>query len=162
MSKVIDSALVCGYPACDDGQVSDIMKSRMNTAVHLWKQGKVKCLIVSGGAVANAYVEAEVMKAYAVENGVPKELIYEEKCAVSTYHNMLYAKEIMQEHQIKNCMIVTNGWHHNKASHYAKKFGLDYVMVRAERPENETFFMTIGRYIGVNLHMFYMRLKGYY
>ena len=157
-----DCAIVCGYYANPDGTPSDFMKSRVEKAVELWKLGTVKCLIMSGGAVRNEYVEAEVMKAYAMKLGVPEEEILVEKEAVSTYHNMLYVKEIMKEKQLSNCVVVTNSWHLRKANHYARKFHLDYVMAEAKEPDTEKKYMTIWRHISLNLHMYYMMFRGYY
>ena len=57
-----DCALVCGYHAKEDGSPTDVMKKRVEKAVELWKERKVRYLLLSGGAVANPHVEAEVMK----------------------------------------------------------------------------------------------------
>ncbi|MBQ5676337.1 MAG: YdcF family protein [Lachnospiraceae bacterium] len=157
-----DCAIVCGYFANSDGTPSEFMKSRVDKAVELWKKEKVKYLLLSGGAVRNEHTEAYVMKKYAMELGVPEDVILVEKEAVSTYHNMLYAKEIMAGKNLENCVVVTNSWHLRKANHYAKKFELDYVMAEAREPEGEKKFMTIWRHISLNLHMYYMMFKGYY
>lgn len=157
-----DCAIVCGYPANKDGTPSELMKTRVEKAVTLWEEGKVKKLILSGAAVGNEHIEAEIMKQYAIDRGIPEKYIILETKAVSTYHNMLYTKEIMKENELKHCIVVTNGWHLRKANHYARKFELDYVMAKAENPENEHLTMTLWRYISVNLHMYYMMFKGYY
>ena len=87
-----DCAIVCGYFANSDGTPSEFMKSRVDKAVELWKKEKVKYLLLSGGAVRNEHTEAYVMKKYAMKLGVPEDVILIESEAVSTYHNMLYAK----------------------------------------------------------------------
>ena len=161
-SGCYDCAVVCGYPANEDGEPSDILKTRVDKGIELIKSGRVKYLIFSGAAVANEFTEAEVMKKYAVSQGVSSDVIIKEEQAVSTYHNMMYVKEIMENKGFKNCVVVTNGWHLRKARHYSRKFDLDFVMEKASNPENESIFTTLWRYISVNLHMFYMRLKGYY
>lgn len=157
-----DCAIVCGYFANDDGTPSEYMKTRVNEGIRLWKEGKVNTLILSGGAVQNEHVEAEVMKRYALELGVPEEVIFEEPKAVSTYHNMLYAKEIMDAEGFSSCAVVTNGWHLRKANHYARKFKLDYVMSEAKNPENESKWMTLWRLISTNVHMYGKMFQGYY
>lgn len=160
--KKYECAVVCGYPAKENGEPSDIMKSRVEKAVELIRKKKADCLILSGGAVANEYNEAEVMAEYAVKMGVSESVIIKETAAVSTYHNMMYVKEIMEHNHFKNCIVVTNGWHLRKADYYSRKFRLDYVMAKAEEPENTGFYITLWRYISVNLQMYYMMLKGYY
>ena len=73
--RVYDCAVVCGYPAEADGSPSRILKTRVERAAELWKAGKVRFLLLSGGAVGNGFVEAEVMKAYAEDLGVDPEAI---------------------------------------------------------------------------------------
>lgn len=160
--KKYDCIIVCGYPASENGMPSELMKTRVDKACELWKKRKGSFLILSGGPVANEYVEAEVMKKYAVSQGIPEEVIIEEKMAVSTYHNMLYASRIMENNKFQDCIVVTNGWHIRKARHYARKFELNHVMARAKNPEGESWLQTTWRYVVINVHMFYMRLKGYH
>ena len=160
--EVYDCIVVCGYPAKIDGTPSEIMKTRVDKAIELWKRKNAEYLILSGGAVANQFTEAEVMKKYAMQKGIPESVIYEEKEAVSTYHNMMHVKKLMEQKKLKNCIVVTNGWHIRKANYYAEKFHLDYVMAKAENPGEERFWTTVWRYLSVNLYMYYMMFRGYY
>lgn len=157
-----DCALVCGCPANLNGSPSAIMKTRVEKAVMLWREGKVKKLFFSGGRVKNPHIESEVMKEYAVALGVPEKLIVTEERSVSTFHNMMRSKEIMEKEGLQSCVVVTNGWHLRKANHYAKKFGLDYVMCAANEPENANRIDTLWRYICVNLHMYFNFYRGLY
>lgn len=160
--KRYDCVVVCGYPANDNGEPSEIMKTRVEKAVELIKKKKADWLILSGGSVANEFIEAEVMADYAVELGIAETVILKEKAAVSTYHNMMYVKDIMEQHHFHNCIVVTNGWHLRKADYYSRKFKLDYVMAKAKEPENDKLYTTLWRYISVNMQMYYMMFKGYY
>ncbi len=160
--KKYDCALVCGCPANLNGSPSVLMRTRVEKAVELWRKGKVGKLFFAGGHVKNPHIESEVMKEYAISLGVPKEQIITETQSVSTYHNMLHSKDIMEDHGLKSCVVVTNGWHLRKANHYAKKFGLDYVMCAAAEPYNATFIRTLWRYISINLHMYFNFYRGLY
>ena len=101
-----DCAVVCGCQVGADGTPSKRLAARVEKAVELWKDKKVKYLIMSGAAVSNTFVEASVMKRYAMELGVPEEYILEEKQAVSTYHNLLYASQMMEHCGFKDCVVV--------------------------------------------------------
>ena len=160
--KSYDCAVVCGYFANEDGTPSEMMKSRVDKAVALWKQKKVGYLILSGGAVSNKYVEAEVMRQYAIEQGVPDEYILKEKQAVSTYHNLQYAAKIMSDLGFKDCIVVTNGWHLRKADHYARRAGVKYVMSEAPNPEGMAWIQGFLLSVRTNLHMYLNMWKGYY
>lgn len=157
-----DCAIVCGCPAAADGSPSRVMKVRVEKAAELWKKGKVKKLIFSGAAVKNSYIEAEVMKKYAVTLGVPEEMIITEIRAVSTYHNMMLAKPLMEERGFKSCVVVTNSWHLRKANHYADRSGLDYVMCSCREPEGTGRLYAAWYHMIINLHMYLNLYRGLY
>ena len=157
-----DCAIICGYPANEDGTISSILKSRIDLGIDLYMTHQVRYLIVSGGAIHNAYNEAEVMRDYATEKGVPKENILIENQAKSTYHNMLYSKKIMDTHHFHNCFVITNSWHMIKAKHYAKKFHLDYQTKSCHKPENMTYLHVWLLTLYMPINMFINRCKGFY
>ncbi len=154
---VYDWGVVCGYPASDDGSPSLIMKSRIEAGVKLYQAGKIKKILVSGGAVKNQYVEAKVMKAYAIKLGVKKEDIIVEDKSVSTYHNLMYCSKIVKDDQ---CLVITNSWHLRKADHYARKFKLNYAMYKAKAPQSFSILKIIGLHIDCNLIMYRNFFKG--
>lgn len=157
-----DCAIVCGCQVKEDGIPSDMLKARVEKAVELWKEKKVRYLIMSGAAVHNTYVEAEAMKRYAMELGVPEEYILEEKQAVSTYHNLIHSTRMMKNCGFRDCVVVTNSWHLRKADHYARQSGMRYVMEAADAPKGQSLKETIRLHIQTNLHMYVNMWKGYY
>lgn len=157
-----DCAIVCGYPANNDGNPSSIMKSRIEKAVELYKQGKVKYLIFSGGSVYNQYEEAVVMANDANKLGIPESVIIKETKAKCTYHNLMYASEIMSENNLNSCLVITNSWHLRKADHYARKFKLNYAMVMANRPKGYGIIRVVWLHMYTNLIMYRNMFKGYY
>ena len=179
--KKYDCAIICGYPANIDGEPSTIMKSRVEMGVTLYKKDKIKFLILSGGAVKNEYQEAKIMASYAISLGVKKEDILIEGQSRSTYHNLMYSRDIMQINGLKNALVVTNSWHLRKADHYARKFKLDYAMVSASAPKSYIFILVprcrtttliqqydfcwikvVVLHLGTNIKMYYNLFKGYY
>ena len=112
------------------------MKSRVDKAIELYNEGKVKFIIFSGGSVKNKYKEADIMENYALELGIEQNVIFKEDKSMCTYHNLMYTKKIMDTYNLKNCLVITNSWHLRKADHYARKFKLDHAMVSA--PNNQT------------------------
>lgn len=157
-----DCALVCGYHAKEDGSPTDVMKKRVEKAVELWKERKVRYLLLSGGAVANPHVEAEVMKKYALELGVPEQYLVLEKRADCTYRNLKYGAVTMKNCGFSDCAVVTSGWHLRKADHYARRAGLRYVMVKADEPESERLWTTLKLHLSTAWVMYRNLWKGYY
>lgn len=157
-----DCAVVCGYYAEEDGSPSPFMRTRVEKGAGLLREGKVKALLLSGGAVSNSHVEAEVMRDHALKLGVPADVIYTEPRSVSTYHNMKYSRELMSENGLKDCVVVTNGWHLRKADHYAGKFRMDHVMCRADDPPGQTWRTGIMLYIKTWWNMYRNLFRGYH
>ena len=141
-----DCAIVCGCRVKEDGVPSDTLKARVEKAVELWKEKKVKYLIMSGAAVQSDFVEAEAMKRY----------------AVSTYHNLLYSCRMMRNCNFQDCVVVTSGWHLRKADHYTRQKGVPYVMAAAANPKKQKPLEILWLHVRTNLHMYMNMWKGYY
>ncbi len=155
-----DCIIVCGYPTNEDGTISSILKSRMDKAIEIYRTNPCK-MIVSGGSVHNPYSEALCMKDYAIKQGVKSGDILIENQAKSTYHNMMYSKEIMDKNHLQTCYVVTNKWHQVKANYYADKFNLDYESVSSNKPEDMSLFKAWLLEIYMPINMFINRLKGF-
>ena len=155
-------AIVLGFPSLDNGDISDILKSRIDQGIKLYQQHRVDYLILSGGHVKNEYNESEVMYQYCLQKGLPQDCLIIENQSVSTYHNMLYSKTMMEQHHFKTAMIVTSSWHLRKANHYAKSQQLDYVMVKAKNPPQYSLFHNIKWHITTNIMTFVQLCRGYY
>jgi hypothetical protein len=70
------------------------MLLRVIWSVHLYKRGIAKNIIYSGGAVYTPYVEAKIMKQYAIALGVPEEHIFTEERAEHTTENVWYSYKL--------------------------------------------------------------------
>lgn len=156
-----DCVIVCGYPTNDDGTISTILKSRIDKAIELYHDHQVRYIIVSGGAIHNQYSEALTMKEYACQHNINEDIILIEDQAKSTYHNMMYSKEIMKRYDLKTCYVVTNSWHVVKARYYADKFHLDHQMVKANKPEHMSSLKVMLLTIYMPINMLINRFKGF-
>lgn len=85
-----DAIIVPGVPFI--GPTWDLtMQMRVVWAVHLYKKGLAKNIIMSGGSVYSPYVEGQIMKLYAVSLGVPEENIFIESRAQHSTENVWYS-----------------------------------------------------------------------
>lgn len=156
-----DCIIVCGYPTQDDGNLSSILKSRIDKAIELYQKDQSLYMIVSGGAIHNKFSESQAMAEYAIMHGIPQSHLFIENQAKSTYHNMLYSKQIMEKYHFQSCYIVTNSWHVVKVKYYAQKFHLIYHIVKADRPLGMSWFQSVLLHIEMPINMFINRCKGY-
>ena len=92
--KPYDAVIVPGMPYTDDAGVHIGLKARMVWAVHLYRQGVAKRIIVSGSAVYSPYVEARIMREYAVAMGVPREHILLDERAEHSTENLYYGYQV--------------------------------------------------------------------
>ena len=108
--------LVLGYASRADGTPSAIQRARVaGGAAHLGANGCDR-LVLSGGAVANEFVEAEAMARVAGELGVPKERIALEPRAASTWENVAYSLPLLADRDA--ILVVSEPFHARRAVRY--------------------------------------------
>jgi|GEM_PF-4070836 len=68
----VDVAIVLGNKVEVSGIPSPALKSRLDRALELYREGYLQHIIVSGGVGKEGHDEAYVMKGYLVDGGVPE------------------------------------------------------------------------------------------
>lgn len=120
-----DAAIILGAGIRGD-KPSPVFKERINHGVNLYKTGKVRCLIFTGGyAPGKALAESEVARKYALQQGVAATDIFIETVSKVTYENIQEAKKLMQNQQLKHVLLVSDPLHMRRAMLMAKDLGLD-------------------------------------
>jgi uncharacterized SAM-binding protein YcdF (DUF218 family) len=118
-----DTLIVLGNPAGADGTPSPEQRERTLEGVREYKAGIAPHLIFTGGAAHNRFVEAEVMKALAVAEGVPASDITLEDQAQNTIQNIYYSEQIMQANHWKSAEVISSPSHLPRAglilAHYS-------------------------------------------
>lgn len=84
-----DAVIVPGIPF-NEPYWDRVMLMRVIWAVHLYKRGITKNIIMSGSSVYTPYVEAKIMKLYANALGVPEEHVFTEEKAEHSTENIWY------------------------------------------------------------------------
>jgi uncharacterized SAM-binding protein YcdF (DUF218 family) len=122
--KTYDVAIVPGGPISPEG-MHPLLKERLDHAIRLFTAGKIKNIITSGAAVHSPYNEAEMMKNYLIEEGVPKEKILEEKLATTSVENLIKGYDLAKRH-FENVVMATdeNQIKVKKFKEIAKKHGM--------------------------------------
>ncbi|MES2762395.1 MAG: YdcF family protein [Bacteroidota bacterium] len=92
-NKQYDAIIVPGVPFIEP-KWDATMQMRVLWAIHLYKNGTTKKIIMSGSSVYSPYVEAEIMKLYAIEFGVPAEDIIVEGRAQHSTENVWYSYKL--------------------------------------------------------------------
>ena len=122
-------AIVFGAEVKRDGTPSTVLRDRVETAVALYKSGKVEKLLMSGDNRFVDYNEPESMRQYALTLGVPDADIVLDYAGRRTYDTCYRAKEIFG---VDSAILVTQRFHLPRALFLCKAFGIDSVGVESE------------------------------
>lgn len=109
--KPVDIAVVLGNKVEVNGQPSERLKARLDKAVELYSKGYFTFIIVSGGIGKEGFDEAQVMKSYLIDNGIPAEKIIEDNNGYNSYMTAQNTSKIMNELELDSAMIITQYFH---------------------------------------------------
>lgn len=126
--KDIDCIVVLGAAVWGD-KPSPMLEDRIKTAIELYKNGVSNKIIMSGDHINEDYDEVNIMKKYAIENGVASEDIFMDHAGIATYESIYRAKEIFKA---KKIIIVTQEYHLYRALHIANRLGIEAYGVKAD------------------------------
>ncbi|MBR5314943.1 MAG: YdcF family protein [Clostridia bacterium] len=103
---------------------SPMLQDRLDYAIDLYNQGKAPKLLMSGDHGQTDYDEVNIMKAYAIEKGIPSEDIFMDHAGFSTYESIYRAKQVFEAEKI---IIVTQEYHLFRALYVANALEVDAV-----------------------------------
>ncbi len=115
----VDVALVLGTaPIGPEGGPNRYFVYRLDAAATLWKAGKARYLIASGGGDE----ETAAMRAGLIERGVPAEAVYRDPAGYRTWDSVLRARDIYGQ---KRIVIVSQRFHLDRALFIARREGIE-------------------------------------
>jgi vancomycin permeability regulator SanA len=117
-------AIVFGALVDRGGRLSPVLRARVDSAVALYKAGKVRKLLMTGDNGSNRYDEVTPMKAYAVSKGVPAGNIVRDYAGFRTYDSCWRAKRIFG---VDRAILVTQAYHLPRALYLADTVGIDAI-----------------------------------
>lgn len=124
-----DCIIVLGAGVRNDGSPSPMLQDRLIRGIELYKKGVSDRILMSGDHTKKGYDEVNVMKSYAIDEGVLSEHIFMDHAGISTYDSIYRAKEIFQADKI---MIITQEYHLYRALHIANRLGVEAYGVSAD------------------------------
>ena len=159
--------------------LSTLSGNRLTQTVELYKLGKIKTILLSGGTgslVGEKILEAEVAKAFLIRLGVPAKDIITEVDSRNTHENALFSKKILAElgeANNPNLLLLTSAFHMPRAKKCFDKVGLkttpfsidEHAYPRALTPDNlvpdasclTSWKVMIREWIGIVVY----QIKGY-
>ncbi|MGE5676383.1 MAG: YdcF family protein [Mycobacterium leprae] len=130
---VADAAIVLGCSAWGD-QPSPALAERLDVAAELYRTGRVRHLVLTGGVdTGNTISEAEVGARYLERvHAIPAEALSLETESRSTTANLHNSRAILAANGWSSVALVTHGYHLHRALLMARAEGLDPVGVAVE------------------------------
>lgn len=124
---ISDVAVVLGNKVELSGEPSERLKGRLNKAIELYEKGYFEYIIVSGGIGKEGYDEAEIMKIYLVEKGIPEDKILVDSDGYNSLMTAQNAKNIMNKMNFDNITIITQFYHISRTKLAFEKMDIENV-----------------------------------
>ncbi|MGE0865658.1 MAG: ElyC/SanA/YdcF family protein [Vicinamibacterales bacterium] len=113
-------------------------QERVTQAVDLYRAGYAPKLIFSSGYVFTLR-EAEVMKAVAIDQGVPADAILLEEAAKNTHDNVLLTRQILNQHGWDRILLVSSPYHMRRATLTWRKLAPGVEVVPTPVPQSQFY-----------------------
>jgi SanA protein len=122
-------AMVFGARVFPGEVLSHMLADRVATGADLYHRGRVQKLLMTGDNSTLDYNEPGAMKRYAMRLGVPVEAIVLDYAGRRTYDSCYRARHIFQ---LDSAILVTQGFHLDRALVLCSALGVDAVGVAAD------------------------------
>ncbi|WP_293766338.1 YdcF family protein [uncultured Aquitalea sp.] len=138
-----DAALVLGAAAWGN-KPSPVLRERINHAVQLYKSGKVRWIVFTGGTPEPGYpTEADVGRDFALKQGVPMTVMLAENQSRNTWENLQNAQKLVEPFGIRSFLLVSDPMHMRRAVLMAHDLGLK----AAPAPTTSSRYLSFGTQI---------------
>jgi SanA protein len=128
--KDVDCILVLGAGVKENNKPSDMLEDRLKLGIELYEKGASNRLLMSGDHGRLDYDEVNVMKSYAIAEGIPSSDIFMDHAGFSTYESLYRARDIFEADKI---IIVTQGYHLYRALYVADQLGIEAYGVASDQ-----------------------------
>lgn len=105
-----------------NGSANDFFYFRIEAAVELYQQGKIKSILVSGDNSKSYYNEPQEMKKELIKRGVPDSVIYLDYAGFRTLDSVIRAREIFGQNSY---VVISQKFHNERAVFIARKNGIE-------------------------------------
>jgi SanA protein len=129
-TEAADCALVLGARVYPNGDVSQILEDRLETALELYRAGRVSRILVSGDHGKSSYDEVNTMRKWLEARGVAPGDVFLDHAGFDTYSSMVRARDVFRARSV---IVVTQRFHLPRALYIARALGLEADGAAADR-----------------------------
>ncbi len=127
--------IIHGCGLADGERMTKLLSNRVDKAIQIYSKCKVKPVIIpSGGQGEDEKLsEAQAMKNYLLEHGIPEESIVLEDRSTTTRENLLFSKQIIDSREgNKKTALVSSNYHIYRCLRLAKEIGFNCTGIGAD------------------------------
>ena len=122
-----DVAIILGNTVFADGSLSPWLKGRVDAALKLYREGRVKKIFASGGIGMTKdegdYPEGDAMKEYLVSQGVPEGDVIADNNGRNTYLTAKNFIEWNRQYHYTSAIMVSQFYHITRSKYILRKLG---------------------------------------
>ena len=112
LEKDYDAIIVLGAQILQNGKPNTQLEWRLDSALAAWQQKQVPVVVCGAQGKDEPMPEAEAMKSYLSEHGVPEKLILTDPDSFNTNQNLRNAGSLLRKLEgIQKVLIVTSDYH---------------------------------------------------
>nr|WP_266369470.1 ElyC/SanA/YdcF family protein [Tellurirhabdus rosea] len=147
-----DVALVLGTSKyVKSGKENLFFRYRMDATARLFKEGKIKYIILSGNNDSEYYNEPVDMKKALLKRGVPEEVMTLDYAGFRTFDSIVRCKEVFNQDKIT---IVSQNFHNARALYIGNNEGIEAIAFSAQDvPDGYSIRTLIREYLARPLAM---------
>lgn len=131
----LNYVIIHGCGLADGERLTKLLQNRVDKAIEVYNKCKVKPIIIpSGGQGSDEKLsEAQAMKNYLIEKGIPESDIILEDRSATTEENLANSREIIDSREgKKRTALISSNYHVYRCLRLARKMGLKCVGIGAK------------------------------
>ncbi|MFF5142239.1 vancomycin high temperature exclusion protein [Streptomyces sp. NPDC013157] len=120
-----------------DGEPSPYLANRLNAAATLYKEGRVKVVLVTGDNSRKDYDEPDAMRTYLTAHGVPGKRIVSDYAGFDTWDSCVRARKIFG---VDRAVLISQGFHIRRAVALCEAAGVESYGVGVDAKHDVTWY----------------------
>lgn len=122
-----DLAVILGNKVNKDGTLSKRLEKRLEIGIDLYKNHRIKKILVSGGFGKEGFYEGDKMKEFLVEKGIPDSLIIVDNHGDNTRATVINTLKLKSKLKFSSIIIVSQYFHVTRTKKLFEDQGFENV-----------------------------------
>lgn len=120
-----------------DGEPSPYLANRLTAAAELYKEGRIKVVLVTGDNSRKDYDEPDAMRTYLTRHGVPAKRIVSDYAGFDTWDSCVRAKKIFG---VNRAVLISQGFHIRRAVALCEAAGVTSYGIGVDAKHDVTWY----------------------